>query len=377
MKILADENIALVHEAFGHFGELRTVPGRSITAAMLADIDALLVRSVTRVDASLLSASPCRFVGTATSGIDHVDTAWLRQHDIVFADAHGCNANSVVDYVLAALAALSGRDGFDWQSSSVGIIGCGAVGSRLAQRLNALDVQLKIHDPFLPESHPLGLYFRPLAEVMQQQIVTLHTPLTLVGEWPTFHMLDQATLAWLRSDAILVNAARGEIIDTAALLARMNQCPGLRVVLDAWEGEPEVNQQLLQRVDIGTPHIAGYSEPGKIDGTAQVQQAFCKTFGLKSTPALFQLQHELVAVPVPGASGHQQWLNQCVLSAYDIWRDHQAMQQLSGKETAAHGFDALRKGYPLRREFGQLKVKSGEGVIPDTLLLQLAALGFA
>lgn len=377
MKILADENIALVHEAFGHFGELRTAPGRSITAAMLVDIDALLVRSVTRVDAALLDASPCRFVGTATSGIDHVDTAWLQQHDIVFADAHGCNANSVVDYVLAALAALSERDGFDWQASSVGIIGCGAVGSRLARRLSALGLPLKIHDPFLPVSHPLALHFRPLAEVVQQQIVSLHTPLTLTGAWPTFHMLDQSMLARLRPDAILINAARGEIIDTAALLARMTLCPGLHVVLDAWEGEPAVNQQLLQRVDIGTPHIAGYSEPGKIDGTALVQQAFCKTFGLESTPALFQLQQELLAVPAPKASGHPQWLNQCVLSAYDIWRDHHAMQQLIGKDTAALGFDALRKGYPLRREFGQLTVNSGEGVIPDTLLRQLAALGFA
>lgn len=363
LNILADENIALVQEAFAPLGNLRTAPGRSITPALLEDVDVLLVRSITRVDAALLSGTRCRFVGTATSGTDHVDQTWLQTQGIAFADAHGCNAEGVVDYVLAALALLATRERFDWLQRSIGIVGCGAVGSRLAQRMLALGMQVHIHDPFLAASHPLAAGFSSLETVLQQDIVSLHTPLTATGPWPTLHLLDAARLALLQPEAILVNAARGAVMDTQALLARMAQAPGLRVVLDAWEGEPTVSQAMLARVQIGTPHIAGYSRLGKLRGTRLLREALYRHLGLAAPGPLFTAEAftlELASAPHEDAA---LLLNRCIVEACDLARDHAAMQALRGKtpEQAAGDFDHLRKHYPERAEFSQYRV-SGAGL---------------
>jgi erythronate-4-phosphate dehydrogenase len=376
LNILADENIALVQEAFSSLGALRTAPGRSISRAMLQDVDILLVRSITQVDAALLEGTRCRFVGTATSGTDHIDQDWLQQQGIAFADAHGCNAESVVDYVLAALALLAARDGRDWLQGSVGIVGCGAVGSRLARRLSALGLELHIHDPFLPKSHPLARYFAPLDVVLQQDVVTLHTPLTTEGPWPTRHMLDADRLALLKPDAVLVNAARGAVVDGSALLARMRAALGLRTVLDAWENEPDIDASLLECVDIGTAHIAGYSRLGKLRGTLQLRTALFEWLGLP--------QPEALAIP-PGAnlspplqSGSPLWesLGTCLLAAYDLQQDHLALQALRDLPQAGRGrgFDDLRKHYRERLEFSQLAVDAG--AVDAELARALGAAGF-
>lgn len=353
--ILADENIALVQQAFAPLGRLRTVAGRSIAPAMLRDVDVLLVRSITQVDAALLAGSPCRFVGTATSGTDHVDQAWLRQQGITFADAHGCNAEGVVDYVLAALATLARQDGRDWRTRSIGIIGCGAVGSRLAGRALALGMRVCIHDPFLAASHPLAGWFAPLRTVLQQDVVSLHTPLTQDGPWPTFHLLDARTLQLLQPTAVLINAARGAVVDSAALLERMEQAPLLRVVLDAWEGEPCVSQELLKRVALGTPHIAGYSHLGKLRGTVLLRDALQRHLGLPPAGPLCEAATFNLPVQQRGSTS---MLDNCILQAFDLTQDHAAMQSLIGlePEQAAAGFDRLRKQYRERAEFSQFTV---------------------
>lgn len=377
LNILADENIALVQEAFGPLGTLRTAPGRSITRALLDDVDVLLVRSITQVDAALLAGTRCRFVGTATSGTDHIDRDWLQQQGIAFADAHGCNAEGVVDYVLAALALLGQRAQRDWLQGSVGIVGCGAVGSRLAARLLALGLQVRIHDPFLPATHALAAYFTTLDEVLQQDVVSLHTPLTRSGPWPTFHLLDAERLALLKPDAILVNAARGAVLDSAALLARKARTPDLRIVLDAWEGEPTVPPALLAQVDVGTSHIAGYSRLGKLRGTLLLQQALHRELGLDSPAALFEAQwYELPQVP---ASAGPLWqvLGDCILAAYDLQQDHAGMQSLlhMSASDAAQAFDRLRKQYRERPEFGQFSMDAAQ--LRDARLAQaLQAAGF-
>lgn len=373
MKILADENIALVHEAFAGFGDLQTIAGRDIRPEILHDVDALLVRSVTRVDSRLLEHSPCKFVGTATSGIDHIDTAWLEQKHIAFAQALGCNAASVVDYVFSACALLSKSDNKNWRDLGVGIIGCGEVGSRLAQRLLALGMRCKIYDPLLPATHPLSRYFTDLETVLQQDIVTVHTPLTRTGPWPTFHMLDAKRLKLLGENAILINAARGEVVDGKALLHRIEQYPGFRVVLDAWEGEPDISTELLHKVSLGTPHIAGYSSQGKLNGTAIILQAFCKNFALPAPQHLFAVRPEPLSVPTV-TGNHWQLLNELILSAYDVGRDHQCMQTLMAVSNTRENFDSLRRTYPERKQFNQYRVVANN--YPDTVLADLKALGF-
>ena len=164
MKIVADENIAEIENYFAKAGELVLMPGREINKEVVQDADVLLVRSVTKVDKSLLHNSMCKFVGTATSGIDHIDTKWLAQRNIGLGWARGCNANSVVEYIFSALASLSERYGRDWRRFSFGIVGCGAIGNLLANKLLALQCKLKIFDPYLDIRHPLAAYFSEYAD---------------------------------------------------------------------------------------------------------------------------------------------------------------------------------------------------------------------
>ena len=377
MKILADENITRVRETFSCYGELVTAPGRDIDAAMLEGVDALLVRSVTRVDAKLLAASPCRFVGTATSGTDHVDLAWLQERGIAFADAHGCNAGSVVDYVLSALSALALEAAQDWRQRSVGIVGCGAVGSRLAERCLALGMRVLVHDPFLDGSHRLARCFANLDTVLGQDIVSLHVPLTREGPWPTWQLLDGAALQRLQPEAILINAARGGVIDEQALCARLDATPGLAVVLDTWCDEPAIDAQLHARVRLGTAHIAGYSHYGKLLGTRLVHQAFCRTFGFD--PAAHDLVEEGDGtLCLAGLELHDEAraLSQCLLQVYDIRTDHGLLADAMAGSDAAARFDALRRHYrrhyPLRQEISRCRLPAS-GLAPGLVKVLLAA----
>lgn len=371
MKILADENITGLAELFAGHGEITTAAGRAITADLVRDVDVLLVRSVTKVNAQLLAGSRCRFVGTATSGTDHIDIAWLRARGIAFADAHGCNAAAVADYVLAALAALGLEDGEDWRRRSVGIIGCGAVGSRLAARFRALGMDLCIYDPFLDAGHPLAAHFHGLESVLEQDIVTLHVPLTRDGPWPTWQLLDAAALAKLRHGAILVNAARGGVIDEAALKARLDGGPELRVVLDTWVGEPAIDASLFAQVRFGTAHIAGYSAYGKWLGTAMVHEAFCRHFGIKPRASAGGGEERPV-LDCSGEGGEGERFNRCLLRAYDIRADHARLATALAGAEAARDFDRLRREYPVRTEFAEWALP---GDLPAGLAAALRAAG--
>lgn len=372
MKIVADENIAHLAATFAGAGELVAVPGRALDAAAVKDADALLVRSVTKVDAGLLAGSRCRFVGTATSGIDHVDTEWLDTRGIAFASARGCNAAAVADYVLSAVAGLSERDGFDWRMLSFGIVGCGEIGHRLAQRLLALQVRVAIYDPFLDSTHPLAAHFRDYTTVLQQDVVTFHTPLTRTGPWPTWHMFDADRIAAMRPEQILINAARGGVVDNAALLAHLQARPQQRVVLDAWEQEPGISLPLLDRVRYGSAHIAGYSLEGKVRGTQMIARAFAAHFGMPVPEPQFGWAglHPLAIDPDLPACRQ---LNALMLQVYDVARDDGLLRGTRDASDAAMQFDLLRKHYPLRREFA-LFAQPRE--LDAALRVQAAALGF-
>jgi erythronate-4-phosphate dehydrogenase len=368
MRIVADENIADVQLYFGSLGELILAPGRQINRNMVQDADILLVRSVTRVDAALLQGSRCRFVGTCTSGIDHIDTRFLAEAGITFAAARGCNAEAVADYVCSALAALTVASSASWTSRSIGIVGCGEVGSRLARRCLALGMDVAIHDPFLAPNHPLQQYSRDYASVLQHDIISFHTPLTSTGAHPTQHMLGAAALATLSPEVILINAARGAVVDNRALLVWLQQHPAAQVVLDVWEGEPALLPGLLDRVALGTAHIAGYTIEGKLRGTQMVHQALCEF--LQAPQTVTSSVMEEAAGMVTGED-----LQALVLSAYDIRRDDQALRQVAGQPDADRAFDHLRKTYPPRREFSAWTVDAT--ATRETVGTQAAALGFS
>ena len=371
MRILADENITQVREHFAPYGEVVTVAGRSITPAMVRDCDALLVRSVTRVTPELLRGSRCRFVATATSGIDHIDADGLAHAGVTLGWAKGCNAVSVVDYVFSVFAAISIGDDDDWRTWSVGIVGCGEIGSRLASRLLQLGMQVRIHDPLLPSSHPLAAHFAPLETVLQQKVVTLHVPLTYEGMYPTWHLLTRRQLELIQHQSLLINAARGAAIDNADLLQWLHTRPSQRVVLDTWEREPEISLELLARVTIGTPHIAGYSFEGKLTGTQMILHEFCRHFDFS---AVGTGKTERAMLSVPATTSESSQLGALILQAYDVWRDHRSMQALLRSDDVAAGFDGLRKHYPLRHEFNHYCINGNE-LMPETAAAA-AVLGF-
>lgn len=374
MKIIADENIAEVSSFFADFGEVHCLPGREISPADLKQADMLLVRSVTRVDESLLAGTSVKFVGTCTIGTDHLDQDYLQHRGIGVASAPGCNALAVVDYVVSAMAEIASRDSFCLSDRILGIVGLGNVGSRLRQRAQALGMRNVCCDPPLALGGMKGLVTLPEL-LAQADIVSLHTPLIREGNDPTYHLLNRENLARLKPGAILINSSRGAVLDNNALTAVLRQRPDLRVVLDVWENEPEINLELLSQVAIGTPHIAGYSLEGKLRGTAMVYEAACRFFEQQVRHRIddYLPAPQMLAPHGESQSGIQQ-LYQLVRECYDIAADDEALKGLCGADAddLAAGFDRLRKDYPLRREFAYLRLT---GCAEPLLQQQLQALG--
>ncbi|MCX7886676.1 MAG: 4-phosphoerythronate dehydrogenase [Verrucomicrobiae bacterium] len=358
MKIVADPNIPFVLEAFGPLGHVVLVPGRTMTAHDVRDADCLLVRSVTAVNAALLEGSRVRFVATATIGTDHVDTAYLAGRGIGFASAAGSNANSVAEYVVAALLELAHRKNFRLRDKTLGVVGVGNVGSKVVRYAEALGMRVLQNDP--PRQRSEGLnHFVSLERVLTEaDIVTLHVPLTRTGTDATYHLFEPRR-------GIIINTARGAVLDNRALL----QAPLEGLVLDVWENEPDLLPGLLQKTDIGTPHIAGYSFDGKVNGTRMIYEATCSFFGLMPN-----WQPQLPPPPVPkvelDATGlaEEEALRRVVSSVYDITADDRALR------AAPHQFDRLRAEYPVRREFFNTAVLLRNA--PEQLRQMCAALGF-
>ncbi|MGB0733654.1 MAG: 4-phosphoerythronate dehydrogenase, partial [Pontibacterium sp.] len=282
MKIIADENMPFVRELFSSMGHIQMRPGREICAADVADADILLVRSVTTVDESLLSKSQLKFVGTATIGTDHIDKDYLDSIGIPFSNAAGCNADAVVDYVLASIFSLAQESQFNPFDKVWGIVGVGNVGGRLADRLAAAGVKVLLNDPPRAEA---DVTFQAQAVELDDllanaDIICCHTPLVKGGDHPTRHLLSAKNLGLLKQGAVLVNAGRGDVIDNQALLDLTLKRADVCLILDVWEGEPAPLEALAKKAFIATPHIAGYSLDGKARGTFMLYQACCQALGL-------------------------------------------------------------------------------------------------
>lgn len=355
MKILVDENMPYARELFSRLGEVKAVPGRPIPVAELAGADALMVRSVTKVNETLLANQSIKFVGTATAGTDHVDQAWLAQAGIGFSAAPGCNAIAVVEYVFSSLLYLAERDGFTLTDRTVGIVGVGNVGGRLQKRLEALGVRTLLCDPPRADNGDEG-DFRTLDELVQEaDILTFHTPLFKDGPYKSLHLADDALIRRLKPGAILINACRGPVVDNAALLKCLEAGQDLSVVLDVWEPEPDLNLALLDKVDIGTSHIAGYTLEGKARGTTQVFEAYSKFIGQAQQVALYTLlpPPEFGRITLHGKLD-QPTLKRLVHLVYDVRRDDAPLRKVAG---IPGEFDKLRKNYLERREWSSLYVQ--------------------
>ena len=365
MKILVDENMPYARELFSRLGEVKAVPGRPIPVAELAGADALMVRSVTKVNESLLANQSIKFVGTATAGTDHVDQAWLAQADIGFSAAPGCNAIAVVEYVFSSLLYLAERDGFTLTDRTVGIVGVGNVGGRLQKRLEALGVRTLLCDPPRADQGEEG-DFRTLDELVKEaDILTFHTPLFKEGTYKTLHLADEALISRLKPGSILINACRGPVVDNAALLKCLDAGQALSVVLDVWEPEPDLNLALLDKVDIGTSHIAGYTLEGKARGTTQVFEAYSQFIGHPQQVALDSLlpAPEFGRITLHGMLD-QPTLKRLVHLVYDVRRDDAPLRKVAG---IPGEFDKLRKNYLERREWSSLYVQCDDAQAAELL----------
>lgn len=306
MKIVADAGILGLEQYFSRLGELSLIPGRDMHRAQLQDADVLLVRSITSVNATLLKDTGIRFVGTATSGTDHIDLTYLREHQIEFAHAAGSNANAVVDYCFSALAhvELSGHH-TPVADCTIGLIGAGEVGSRFAARLEALGMRYQVYDPPLEMrlrngGIPTTAFFPALSRfvtldtVLRSDIVSLHVPLSESGEHKTRQLLDHERLQRLAPGCVIINTCRGAVVDEAALLEMLRSTDGTRCIVDVWENEPTIDPELVAAVEIATPHIAGYSENAKRNATAMLYRQLCHFIG--SAQQLPESVSEAVAV---------------------------------------------------------------------------------
>ncbi len=346
MKLLVDRNMAGL-QMLDPLGEVQTFDGRALDAAALVDADVLLVRSVTRIDDVLLDGCELRFVGSATSGIDHVDRAALEARGIPFAYAPGSNADSVVDYVLSALCQHPAQFARLLDGEPLGIIGYGHIGQRLHQRLARLGIRCRAYDPWLEGREALV----ELDEVLSCPVLCLHAALTREAPWPSEHMLDAAQLARLPFEALLLNAGRGELIATDVLLSLAESRPDISLVLDVWEGEPELDQRLLALSRYGTAHIAGYSIDGKLRATETLAGAMCEALGLQASAAGTGLPP--VPVSVPAGLEPQDLLSWLVGQAYDLREDDAMLRAV-----VPDGFDRLRREYGQRREVGMLSIEN-------------------
>ncbi len=365
MNIYADENMPLVQDFFAPLGNVTLFDGRKVSAEQLSKADILLVRSVTPVNAALLAANrTLRFVGTATIGTDHIDQSYLASRNIGFASAPGCNAQSVVEYVLSSLWLLA--ETYQWQLSDkvVGVVGVGSIGSKLVQALQALNIPVLCCDPLRAE-HDSSFNHTEFTDLCQQaDIISFHTPLTLQGGYATRHLLNQHTLALLKPECAIINASRGAVIDNSALLEVQAKARGRHpLVLDVWEQEPDILTALLPYTDIATAHIAGHSIEGKARGTEMLYQQCCQLLQQPVTQTL----GALLAVPamekvqISPNFGLPDVQNLARL-LYDVRRDDALLRYY----LQSRGFDWLRKSYPPRREFSSLQLCGG--VVPDYLL---------
>ena len=382
VRIVADENIPLVADAFAGLGRVEVRPGRALRPEHLRDVEILLVRSVTRVDRALLDGTPVRFVGTATIGTDHVDTEYLRQQGIAFAAAAGCNADSVAEYVVAALLALRARGRVASPARpTVGIIGVGRIGRRVAAKLRALDWPVLLNDP-PRQRREGGDQWLSLDElVAASDVLTCHVPLARGGADRTFHLLDSDRLGRLRENVLLINTARGPVIDNAALRLWLETAPGRGAVLDVWEGEPHIDPALARRAWLATPHIAGYSQDGKLEGTRMMHEAVCQFLGTVSAwvpPVPAGVAAEVVLDPSLAGRAFEDLARDLICARYPIERDDAALRAALDLDAGAlpGAFDRLRRDYPTRWEWHHTRVRCVDFRSDHPLPRLLAGLGF-
>lgn len=354
MKIVCDAHIPFLRGVLEPYAQVTYIPGQDIRADDVRDADALMVRTRTRCDKALLEGSQVRFIATATIGYDHIDTAWCESNGIAWTNAPGCNSWSVQQYMGSLLVCLSRHFGFAPREKTLGIIGAGNVGSKVARLAALLGFRVLLCDPPRARKEGAGGFVTIDEIVAQSDIISCHVPLTRQGEDATYHLFDSRLIAALRPDQILINTSRGEVVDCLALKKALSDKSILAAALDVWENEPEIDPELLNLLFTGTPHIAGYSQDGKANGTMICIQTMAKYLNLPLT------DWEVTDIPLPPEPAEftldaldrkpQEVLADAILHTYDVRQDDALLR------SDISSFEKLRSSYRIRREFQAFSV---------------------
>jgi erythronate-4-phosphate dehydrogenase len=346
--IVIDNKIPFIQGVLESYAEVSYREGKDIDCASVSSADALIVRTRTRCDEALLKDSPVKFIATATIGTDHIDTAYCDVNGIFWTNAAGCNSGSVYQYVASALAWLFRERHCNLEALTLGVVGCGHVGSKIVRLGNLLGMKVLVCDP--PLQRTRGGDFVSLDDVLQHaDIVTLHTPLTRQGEDRTFHLIDAEKFKMLKPTAWLINSSRGEVVDGDALQMALQNKLLQGAILDVWEHEPDISAGLLDAVSLATPHIAGYSADGKATATAMSVQALSRFFELPLTdwqpPAIPQPPHSMDLVVDAACKSLTELFVEVVCNTYAIAADERRLR------LNVTDFEKQRGSYPIRREF--------------------------
>lgn len=323
MKVIVDHKIPYIKEAISKIAdEVVFLPGDAFTKEEVKDADALIVRTRTRCNRELLEDTKVKFIATATIGYDHIDTEYCREAGIVWTNCPGCNAGSVEQYIRAVLLLLKEKKGLDLQKAVLGIVGVGHVGSRVKRMAESLGMKVLLNDPPRADRGEEG--FVDLQTIIREcDVITFHTPLNREGKYVTYHLVNEDFLFSLERTPFIINASRGEVVDTASLLAALAAGKVRDAIIDTWEYEPNISKELMEVAYLATPHIAGYSADGKANATRMSLEALCKYFGVEA---------EFGIVPPEGPQD------------YDPTRDSDWLKAAPGK------FEWFRGNYPVRRE---------------------------
>jgi erythronate-4-phosphate dehydrogenase len=370
IKIISDDKIPFLQGVLEPFADVVYLPGSKTTAETVSDASALITRTRTKCNASLLTNSKVRFIGTATIGFDHIDTKWVTGHGIEWTNAPGCNSGSVKQYIAAALSMLAHEKGWQLKGKTIGIVGVGNVGSKVAQVAKAFGMTALLCDP--PRQRTEGGNFVPFDHILEQSdIITFHTPLNREGVDKTLHLVNNTVLAKLKRGVTIINTSRGEVIDTASLTKAIDKGIVGAAIIDVWENEPAIDLQLLSKTFIATPHIAGYSLDGKALGTAMVVRAMANKFGFPLAdwfPSTIPLpEHPSIHLDGSGLTD-EELLTRAILHTYPLRRDDKTLRN------SVETFEDQRGNYPVRREFQAYTVTLSHAT--DNARAQLEELGF-
>lgn len=364
MKIIVDKNIPYLKGVVEQYGDVTYLAGNEFTKDSIKDADTLIVRTVTYFGKDILEGSSVKLICSATIGYDHIDTKYCDEHGITWKNAPGCNSGSVMQYIVSVLLTISQQKGFELKGKTIGIVGVGNVGKKVAEACRVLGMKVLLNDPPRQRTENLKDFVDLETIKREADIITFHIPLTKEGEDKTYHIANESFFNLLLKKPVIINSARGAVIDTQAIKKALADKKISGAVIDCWENEPDIDLEYMRSVDVATPHIAGYSTDGKANATRMSLQNLASFWNMPDEP-IKAIEPAQITDSVIDAE--KKSIEDIVLRTYNPMEDYSRFVNTPSK------FSELRGNYPLRREFLAYTI---QGVKNNKIIETLKELGF-